>query len=89
MTYPEHIQWIIDNRTEDLNQTLSRDDSYKTIDSPLDILLDADPTSKKKLTQWLVDTYIKGGFRWEDIQSGSNSKVFDTLSLYTLPNESY
>ena len=82
MIYPEHIQWIIDNRTEALNQALSQDNSYKIIDNPLDIFLDADPSSKKKLTQWLVDTYINGGFRWEDMQSGSNSKVFDTLSLY-------
>ena len=82
MIYPEHIQWIIDNRSEDLTKSLFKDNSYKTIDNPLDIFLGADPTSKKKLTQWLVDTYINGGFRWEDIQSGSNSKVFDTLSLY-------
>ena len=82
MVYPEHIQWIIDNRGEDLTKALSQDNSYKTIDNPISIFLDADPTSKKKLTQWLVDTYINGGFRWEDIQSGSNSKVFDTLSLY-------
>ena len=82
MIYPEHIQWIINNRTESLHKALSQDNSYKNIENYFDIFLSADPTSKKKLTQWLVDTYINGGFKWEDIQSGSSSKVFDTLSLY-------
>ena len=82
MIYPEHVQWIIDNRGEALNKAFSHDYSYKTIDNSFGIFLDADPTSGKKLTQWLVDTYINGGFRWEDIQSGANSKVFDTLCLY-------
>ena len=47
MTYPEHIQWIIDNRSEALNKALSQDNSYKVIDNPLEVLLDADPLLRR------------------------------------------
>ena len=44
----------------------------------------ADPTHNKSMTRWLVTTYLKGGFRHEDINGGIESKAFDTLNAFML-----
>jgi len=43
----------------------------------------ADPDQQQlKNTEWIIKTFLKGGFLWEDVKDGRNSKVHNTLSNF-------
>ena len=39
----------------------------------------ADPTPQKKMVGWILESWRKGGFQWEDIRAGENSNIYSTL----------
>lgn len=43
----------------------------------------ADPDQQQlKSTEWIIKTFLKNGFLWEDVKDGANSKVYHTLSNF-------
>ena len=82
MDFPSHVQWLIKHRGRALADALARENIETDAETAPGILMDADPSVKKLAVQWLVDTYIQGGFRWEDVQSGKESKAAHTLRLF-------
>ena len=84
MDFPSHVQWLVKHRDRALADALVRENTGTDVEQALGILMDADPSVKKLAVQWLVDTYIRGGFRWEDVHAGKESKAAHTLRLFGL-----
>lgn len=55
----------------------------KTVEDLIQLFSLADPNANKSATQWLVVTFLKKGFLYEDIQGGKTSKAYESLSLFS------
>ena len=81
---PSHIKWLIEHRGSALTAALAREGVRISAHEALKVLMEADPSVKKLAVQWLVDTYLRGGYRWEDVSAGHESKAYETLRLFGL-----
>jgi len=55
-------------------------DSRQSLNKVFACLVQADPTSQHKMVDWLLTAWENKGFLWEDIRTGSNSKIAQTMS---------
>ena len=78
-----NMLWLLKNRVPAVSAALmAREDIDLSHTSILECFQAADPTTGKLCAQWLMETYLVGGFRHEDIRAGMLSKVHETLSLF-------
>lgn len=62
---------------ERLSDRQAKDSSHPQDATPMDFLIDIDPTEKREYTDWLCRTYVSGNFRYED-----RERVKVTLELF-------
>lgn len=55
-------------------------DSRQSLNKVFACIVQADPTSQHKMVDWLLTAWENKGFLWEDIRTGSNSKIAQTMS---------
>lgn len=64
-------------------KNLSEDKLDKLVTDKIVALSQADPDQHQlKNTDWIIKTYLKSGFLWEDVKDGDNSKVYHTLTNF-------
>lgn len=79
------LQYLIDHYGAQLCEHLDGHDGigYQP-DQAVLAFSKADPSRNKSATQWLIKTYLREGFRFEDIADKRESKVFETLAMFGL-----
>ncbi len=82
VNFPSHVAWLSAHRGQALRETLVSEEIRLSVKDALHALMEADPSPNKVATQWLCETYIARGFRWEDIAGGQNSKAANTLRAF-------
>jgi hypothetical protein len=74
------LEYILLNKVPSLVEHLSMEFTHR---QALEVFASADPSHNKSATQWLINTYMAGGFRLEDILHEDN-KVLETLVQFGL-----
>lgn len=65
------------------DNNLLGDELDKLVTNKIVTLSQADPDQHQlKNTDWIIKTYLKSGFLWEDVKDGDNSKVHHTLTNF-------
>lgn len=81
------LQYLIDHYGAQLAAHLKSHERLEyTPDETECVLLfsEVDPSRNKSATQWLIKTFLRDGFRFEDIADKKESKVFETLAMFGL-----
>jgi hypothetical protein len=79
------LQYLLDHYGQQVSGFMDAQEGLK-LDARkcIEVFANADPSRNKSATQWLLATYLKNGFKAEDIAGEKSSKVFETLGQFGL-----
>lgn len=78
------LQYLIDHYGQKLVSQLSRESITLNPEEAVLKFCLSDPTRHKSATQWIITTYLKNGFLFEDLAGIDTSKVYETLAMFGL-----